>query len=156
MKFMILIDFECSEVVLFQELWVEFIVWSVYLSPWHTYQISILKWYYNFDTHGLVLWYHYWCWLLILMHSPVHQSKLASIDLGMTHDELWGENSFRKVCQLLIFDVMSIWWTQNEGRVEMSMTTPVVTQKGESGGEKMDMTTPVIQQVCVTRIGGSS
>ena len=64
--------------------------------------------------------------------------------------------SCRKVCHLLIFDVMFIWWTQNEGRIEMSMTTPVVTQKGEAGGEKMDMTTPVIQQVCVTRVGGFS
>jgi len=35
---------------------------------------------------------------------------------------------------------------KNEGRIEMSMTTPVVTQKGEARGEKMDMTTPVIQQ----------
>ena len=64
--------------------------------------------------------------------------------------------SCRKVCHLLIFDVMFIWWTQNEGRIEMSMTTPVVTQKGEARGEKMDMTTPVIQQVCVTRVGGFS
>jgi hypothetical protein len=51
---------------------------------------------------------------------------------------------------------MFIWWMQNEGRIEMSMTTPVVTQKGEARGEKMDMTTPVIQQVCVTRVGGFS
>lgn len=29
MKFMILLDFECPEVVLFQELWAEFIVRSV-------------------------------------------------------------------------------------------------------------------------------
>jgi hypothetical protein len=40
-----------------------------------------------------------------------------------------------------------MWWKQNSKRSEMAMTTPVVTNRGQSGGEKMDMTTPVIQQV---------
>jgi hypothetical protein len=35
---------------------------------------------------------------------------------------------------------------KNSRRSEMSMTTPVITNRGQSRGEKMEMTTPVIQQ----------
>ncbi|KAG0560532.1 hypothetical protein M758_10G183100 [Ceratodon purpureus] len=35
---------------------------------------------------------------------------------------------------------------KNSKRSEMAMTTPVMTNRGQSEGEKMDMTTPVIQQ----------
>ena len=30
-----------------------------------THQISLFNWCYSFDTHTWVLWYHYWCWILI-------------------------------------------------------------------------------------------
>lgn len=36
-----------------------------FLSPWDTHQLLIFGWYCNFYTHGYVLWYHSWCWLLI-------------------------------------------------------------------------------------------
>ena len=36
-----------------------------FLSPWDTHQLLILDWYCNYDTHGYVLWYYSWCWLLI-------------------------------------------------------------------------------------------
>jgi hypothetical protein len=35
---------------------------------------------------------------------------------------------------------------KNSKRSEMAMTTPVMTNRGQSQGEKMDMTTPVLQQ----------
>lgn len=35
---------------------------------------------------------------------------------------------------------------KNSKRSEMAMTTPVMTNRGQSGGEKMNMTTPVTQQ----------
>jgi hypothetical protein len=35
------------------------------LTPWHTHQISIFDWYYDFGVHRWALWYHCWCSVLI-------------------------------------------------------------------------------------------
>ena len=54
-----------------------------------------------------------------------------------------------KRMQIMLTTPVFMLLKQNSKRSEMAMTTPVVTNRNQSGGEKMDMTTPVIQQVCI-------
>ena len=38
--------------------------------------INILTQCYYFYAHGEILWYHYWCWLVIPTHSPTYSSNI--------------------------------------------------------------------------------
>jgi hypothetical protein len=86
------------------------------LSPWDTHQLSIFDWCYNFDTHGYVLWYQSWCWLLspyLHLYSRITLVYTLGQTLGLprvtfartihlTNVVYWARRTLKTPCWLIL------------------------------------------------------